>query len=128
MDANSTDPPEQFEHRIRWGNVALALAALAAIVAALTLPQGGSSQSIVPAPALIPTPSVSDPTAPVAQKPRRNAKKRAHRKRRKARRPRTHRSAAPPAPSPPPAAPAPAAVPVPETPDPAPAAEREFGL
>jgi hypothetical protein len=128
MDAFSTDPPEQFEHRIRWGNVALALAALAAIVAALTLPQGGSKQSIEPAPLAIPTPSVPDPTPEVTRKPRPKAKKHGRRKHRKARRSRSHRSAARPASSSPPVAQAPAAVPIPETPDPAPAAEREFGF
>jgi hypothetical protein len=124
-------PPEaQFDHRIRWGNVALALAALAAIVAAIGLPRGNAAapteQTLVPVTELV-TESVPTLATSEVAKPRRQKKpkKRAQRKPRKQKR--THRS---PEPRPQPVAPAqtPDPAPAPPAPNQPPAAEREFGL
>lgn len=122
---------QQFDHRIRWGNVALALAALVAIVAAIGLPRTSAGpsveQSVAPVTELVtktvPTPRTADVTEP---RPKRATKKRAKRKPRKqkqAKRARPKQSA--PATSTPTPTPVPAP---PSAPDQTPAAEREFGL
>jgi hypothetical protein len=121
-------PEPQFDHRIRWGNVALALAALGAIVAAIGLPRGSApiptQQSIAPVTELV---TAAVPTAPTAEATEPVRKKaRAKRAPRKEQRPKAapERSAAiapqqAPTPTPAPATPAPTQPP---------AAEREFGL
>ena len=120
----------QFDHRIRWGNVALALAALVAIVAAIGLPRGNAAgpaqQTLAPVTELV-TESVPTPATPEVAKPRRpkKPKKRAQPK------PRKRRQASPsPIPRPQPVAPAPTPDPAlaPPAPNQPPAAEREFGL
>jgi outer membrane biosynthesis protein TonB len=121
-------PPQQFEHRVRWGNVALALAALAAIVLALTLPTGGeapaSADPQVPAPQLAQPTAVTGATAIAPRKPAKN-KPRHHRSPR--RKQREKRAKPTPAPAPvvaPTPQPAPAPAPAPAQ-DPT---DREFGL
>jgi hypothetical protein len=133
MAAFSDDPPQRFEHRIRWGNVALALAALAAIVAALTLPRGEAPPPIARPVVVAPTAPVSGATGAIERKhharshrhARRKMNRRQHVRRHKAGRGSTAaRSTAAPAPNTQPVVPAPAPV----MSNPTPAAEREFGL
>ncbi|MBJ7355096.1 MAG: hypothetical protein JHC98_09740 [Thermoleophilaceae bacterium] len=128
--AGEPTPARQFDHRIRWGNVALALAALVAIVAAIGLPRGEPVEAVHPAATPV-TELVTEsvPTAPTAEgdKPRRHRGPR----KRQTRKHKQKRHADPsPAKRPIPVAPAPAPdpAPAPPAPDPAPAAEREFGL
>jgi hypothetical protein len=123
-------PAPEFDHRIRWGNVALALAALVAIVAAIGLPRGNSSgfaqQTVAPVTDLV-TESVPTASTPEVASPRRHkrhkppAKRKPRKHKRKARSPSQQPIPAPPAPAPDPAP----ASPAPKQP---PAAEREFGL
>lgn len=122
---------QQFDHRIRWGNVALALAALVAIAAAIGLPRTSAGpsveQSVAPVTELV-TESVPTPPTAAAAEPRAKpaAKKRAKRKRRKQKQAKQARpkplapAASTPTPTPVPASP--------PAPDQTPAAEREFGL
>lgn len=128
--AGEQKPEPQFDHRIRWGNVALALAALVAIAAAIGLPRGSEvesvPQSVAPVTELV-TESVPTPPTTKVDKPRRDRP----RKWRAKRRPRKEKQAAPsPARRPTPVAPAttPDPAPAPPAPDQTPAAEREFGL
>jgi hypothetical protein len=122
---------QQFDHRIRWGNVALALAALVAIVAAIGLPRTAArqsvEQSVAPVTELV---TESVPTAPTADtaepRPKRASKKPAKRKPRKQKQSRqVQPKQSAPATSTPSPTPVPAPPPAPDQP---PAAEREFGL
>lgn len=120
----------QFDHRIRWGNVALALAALVAIVAAIGLPRTAESpsseQSVVPVTELVTEPVPTPPTAEAAKpRPKRAPKRRAKRKPRKQKQ---AERAQPKQPAPAASTPTPTPVPAPPASDQPPAAEREFGL
>lgn len=123
---------QQFDHRIRWGNVALALAALVAIVAAIGLPRTAAGpsieQSVAPVTELV-TESVPTPPTAVAAEPRpkRATKKRPKRKPRK-RKPERAKPAQRKTSAPATSTPTPTPVPAPPAPDQTPAAEREFGL
>lgn len=121
---------QQFDHRIRWGNVALALAALAAIVAAIGLPRSAEGpsvdQSVVPVTELVTEPVPTPRTAVAAEaRPQRAPKRPTKRKPRK----RKQTTSAPPEQSAPAmSTPTPTPVPAMPAPDKTPAAEREFGL
>lgn len=123
---------QQFDHRIRWGNVALALAALVAIVAAIGLPRTAAGpsveQSVAPVTELV---TASVPTPPTAaaseQRPKRAAKKRAKRKPSK-RKKEQAKPAQPKQSAPAASTPTPTPVSASPAPDQTPAAEREFGL
>lgn len=120
----------QFDHRIRWGNVALALAALVAIVAAIGLPRtaerSASDRSIAPVTELVTAPVPTPPTAAAAELRTKRAPKR-----RVKRRPRKQKQAEQTQPEqsvPATSTPIPTPVPAMPAPDQTPAAEREFGL
>ncbi|MFT4048563.1 MAG: hypothetical protein QM648_01850 [Solirubrobacterales bacterium] len=107
--------------RIRWGNVALAGAALVAVIAAVAWPTGGdrapkAEQEFIPPQ---PTAPVAAPKAHPARTKKRTAKRRIKRRLRRPHRRAGHVSAPPPS--------IPAQTSTPQQP-PAPAAEREFGL
>jgi hypothetical protein len=126
---DSQKPEPRFDHRIRWGNVALALAALVAIVAAIGLPRGttsdSSEESLAPVTELVTEPVPTPPTT-VAAEPRRKRVA----KRREKRRPRKQKLAEPAQANrshPVTPTPRPVQAPEPAPPQP-PAAEREFGL
>lgn len=119
MERISNDPERPVAYRIRWGNVALALAALLAIVAALALPRGSRpAVETMPDAALI-----TAPTAEVAPDPR--PAERPRPRRRPVRRRKAKHAPLPVA------APRAAPTPAPEAhasaPPPIPAADREFG-
>lgn len=131
--APGEQPPErQFDHRIRWGNVALALAALVAIVAAVGLPRGSAGESVQPS--IAPTTELvtdSVPTPPTAEapEPRRHRQPKKHpertQRKRKPAKPSRAKQSIPVTPTP---TPIPTPAPAPPVPDQTPAAEREFGL
>lgn len=125
MDVLSNDPEATAQssasYRIRWGNVLLALGALAAIVAALAMPRGAppvdeplTERLIVTAPVSAETAAPDPPMKP--RKPRRRAQKRRPRAAKSPARSAPIRASAPVA-----AAPAPTQLPS------IPAADREFG-
>ncbi|MGH2958990.1 MAG: hypothetical protein ACRDKE_05250 [Solirubrobacterales bacterium] len=123
-------PAPQFDHRIRWGNVALALAALVAIVAAVGFPRAGAGQSIeqsvAPVTDLVTEAAPALPTTVVSEPRRKRTRKKPQEPR-----PRKQKPAEPARPTRSvPVTPAPTPKPVPASPAPAqtPAAEREFGL